>query len=167
MATATMESEPESIPEPIPERDDITKAKRQVFGRHIAHEGIMLDRVQRQLRTAEKMQKFAATGDPKDLEWTAEDEADMGVNIGNENHFHIETKEQSQAATSSAPTAVTAAKSVWPAAVVGASLLASGLGGGAGVGYIVNDLLKPEQPAPAASTDTDTDTITEFDFPKE
>lgn len=39
-------------------------------------------------------------------------------------------------------------------------LLASLAGGGAGVGYIVNDLLKP------SSVDTDTDTITELDFPQ-
>lgn len=42
-------------------------------------------------------------------------------------------------------------------------LVASMLGGGAGVGYIVHDLL--QQPA-AVSSDTDTDTITELDFPK-
>lgn len=43
--------------------------------------------------------------------------------------------------------------------LVAASLLA----GGSGVGYIINDLLKP---TPAAATDNDTDTITELDFPK-
>lgn len=44
-----------------------------------------------------------------------------------------------------------------PKLLVGLSML----GGGAGVGYIVNDLMKP-----APTTANDTDTITELDFPK-
>lgn len=91
MATATETPEPaqEEIPEPIPERSDLTKAKRLVFMRHLAHEGVMIAKMVSQIRTAERMQKFAATGDVKDLEAPEGEDEMGGVNIGNENHFHI------------------------------------------------------------------------------
>lgn len=163
MSTATLEAEPELIPDPIPERDDITKAKRHVFNRHLAHEAIMLDRMQRQLRMAEKAQKFATTGNTKDLEWTVEDESAMGVSIGNENHLHIQTKEQPQVTTAAAPMPAPAStsQSVWPSLLLAGSMLA----GGSGLGYIVNDLLKSRPAALPAVTDTDTTTV--IDFPDE
>lgn len=167
MATATEElPATDEIPEPIPERDDITKAKRQVFGRHMAHEGVMLDRMQRQLRMAEKMQKFASSGDPKDLEWTEEDEAAMGVNIGNEYHIHqqLPAATQSPAKPTSTPTPTEPqATTGWPTKLALAAALAAG---SAGIGYIAADQMKPN-PATAAGVDTDTDTIVEMDFPEE
>lgn len=164
MATATEEPRAAvEIPEPIPERSDITKAKRHVFNRHLAHEGLMLDKMQRQIRHTERLQKFAATGDVKHLEPPEGEEDDgMGVNIGNENHWHIEMKEQPKAPQATAPTVVSAAKSIWPTLLLAGSML----GGGAGLGYIIHEFLKPQtNPASVAGIDTDTDTIVEMDFP--
>ena len=75
--------------EPIPKRSDITKIVRNVAYRHLAHEGIMLARMQRNLRQSERMQKFAATNDMNDLYPEDDNESnDMAVNIGNETHHH-------------------------------------------------------------------------------
>lgn len=151
MATAATEP----IPEPIPERSDVAKAKRHVFNRHLAHEGIMLDRMQRQLRSAEQLQRFAATGDTKDLPKPGEDD-DMGVNIGNEYHLH-----QVMQPTEKPPVSIPhpAAGKILPF-VLGAALAS----GSTGLGWVLAKW--HETPAAATAADTDTDTITEFDFPE-
>lgn len=148
MATAT------TVPEPIPERSDVAKAKRHVFNRHLAHEGIMLDRMQRQLRSAEKLQRFAATGDTNDLPKPGEDD-EMGVNIGNEYHLH-QVVQPTEKPPVSVPQA--AASKLLPF-VLGAALA----GGSTGLGWVLAKW--NETPKPPATADTDTDTITEFDFP--
>lgn len=164
--------------EPIPERDDITKAKRLVFLRHLAHEGIMIDRVNRNLHAAERLQTFAATADVNDLNAPAGDEDEMGVNIGNEYHEHHvhnypappvaiappATTEPTNATTPAEPapatdSGTTQKKSKWWPLLIGGVLL--GTAAGAGGGYIIHDWLKP----PAQSAGVDTDTITELDFP--
>jgi hypothetical protein len=75
--------------EPIPNRSDAHKAARNVALRYSGHEAAMLGEMIRAKRKAEKIQKFAATGNEADLEFTAEEEADMAVNLGNEYHYHI------------------------------------------------------------------------------
>lgn len=147
----------EAIPEPIPQRSDTTKAVRNVFNRHIAHEGIMLDRMQRQLRNAEKLQRFAATGKVEDLPNPGEDD-DMAVNIGNEYHLH-EVMPPATQPTSTTPVAVIASatrSSLWPL-VLGASLPLAGMVGG----WALHSWFTP----PPATAGVDTDTITELDFP--
>lgn len=146
----------EEIPEPIPKRSDVTKAKRNVFLRHLAHEGIMIDRVNRNLHNAERLQTFAATGNTDDLKAPPEDD-EMGVNIGNEYHYHGTQPPAPVTPAIAAVQTMKTASSWLPKALVVLSLL----GGGTGIGYVINDLLKPV----AASNDTDTDTTTEIDFP--
>lgn len=152
MATA------EPVAEPIPERSDVAKAKRHVFNRHLAHEGIMLDRMQRQLRNAESLQRFAATNDTNDLPKPGDD--DMGVNIGNEYHLHqVMQPNEPKPSTPVGPAIGTSIGSkLWPL-VLGASLAC----GSTGLGWL---LAKWDTPPPPAAADTDTDTITELDFPK-
>jgi len=137
--------------EPIPERSDVAKAVRHVFNRHLAHEGIMLSRVLRQQRNEEKLKKFAATGDTKDLATPGED--DMGVNIGNEYHVHNVMPEQKTTTTPSA-IGTSIGSRLWPL-VLGAALA----GGSTGLGWV---LAKWNAPPTAPVVDTDTDTITEF-----
>jgi hypothetical protein len=153
------------MPEPIPQRSDVTKAKRNVFLRHLAHEGIMLARMQRTLRTAEKMGRLAASGDTEELTKPATED-DMAVNIGNEYHVHIPSEGNGTPTPLPAPTPQPAttpptAKGswLWPA-VMGAALLGTGAGGG----WLTNWYLN-QQPGQTGS-DTDTDTITEIDFPQ-
>lgn len=76
-------------PDPIPRRSDVAKILRTWALDKIAHTGIMIARTNRNLHKAERIQKFAVTGDPNDL-LTPEGEDDMGVNIGNEIHYHYQ-----------------------------------------------------------------------------
>lgn len=141
--------------EPIPQRDDYHKAKRNVFFRHLAHEGIMLNRVMRQQRHEEKLKKFAATGDTKDLATSGED--DMGVNIGNEYHVH-QVMPTTESKSTPPPSAIgtSIGSRLWPL-VLGAAVAC----GSTGIGYLLANW-RTDKPA----ADTDTDTITEMDFPK-
>lgn len=150
MATA------EQVAEPIPERSDVTKAVRNVFNRHLAHEGIMLDRMQRQLRNAESLQRFAATNDVKDLPQPGDD--DMGVNIGNEYHLHQIMPPTEPKPTTPAASAIGASigSRLWPL-VLGASLAL----GSTGLGW----LLHGWQSDTPKAVDTDSDSINELDFP--
>lgn len=112
------------IDEPIPDRSDITKAKREVYLINLAHDAIMLDRTNRQLHYGERLQKFAATGNVKDLD---SPEDDMGVNIGNEYHIHQPMEAPAQEPPAPTPTAAvaTAVKSrIWP-------IVLAAIGGGA------------------------------------
>jgi len=56
----------------------------------LGHEGMMLDKIQRQTRIVEVLARNAATGDVEDMRgWPGTgDGDDMGVNIGNEIHYH-------------------------------------------------------------------------------
>lgn len=139
---ATAEATPDQVAEPIPQRSDTTKAVRNVFNRHIAHEGIMLDRMQRQLRNAEKIQRFAATNDVNDLPKPGDD--DMGVNIGNEYHLHQIMQPQTEKPMPS--TVGDAVKSrVWP--IVLAAAMSGGVGAAAPLLYW---WLNKPTPQPAA-----------------
>jgi len=60
----------------------------------------------------------------------------------------------------STPSAPATNNGLLPMALVGVAMLA----GGAGLGYIVNDLLKPTPPG-AVGTDTDTDTTVDINLP--
>lgn len=172
VAAAETEDRQSTIPEPIPDRSDIDKGVRTVFLDRVAHVGMMLEKMQRQNRRVERLEKFAATGEVADLEVPANEEDGMGVNIGNENHYHVELKEPpaSPTVTPAQPVPVPTASTgngMLPTLLVGAAMLA----GGAGLGYIVNDLLRPTPadttPSPTTGTDLDTDTVMVVDFPGE
>lgn len=137
------------IDEPIPDRSDITKAKREVYLINLAHDAIMLDRTNRQLHYGERLQKFAATGNVKDLD---SPEDDMGVNIGNEYHIHQPMEAPAQEPPAPTPTAAvaTAVKSrLWPV------ILAAAVSGGAGAAapLVYWWLHKPQPTMPAALPD--------------
>lgn len=142
--------------EPIPERSDVAKAVRHVFNRHLAHEGIMLNRVMRQQRHEENLKKFAVTGDTKSLATSGED--DMGVNIGNEYHVHNVMQPTEPNPTTPAASVLRASIGgrLWPL-VLGASLAL----GSTGLGW----LLHGWQTTKPAAVDTDSDSINELDFP--
>jgi hypothetical protein len=142
----------EPIQEPIPDRDDKWKAKRLVFLRHLAHEGLMLDKVSRQNRRVERMEKFAATGNVSDLDAPEEATEEMGVNIGNENHYHVvQPAAQSAAVTTPAsPAANGVVSKLVPLA------LAAGLGAAGPLAWFFS---KPPTPAapPAVTVPSESD----------
>lgn len=125
-----------------------------------------LNSARRRVGDSHKLQMFKLK---ETLGYDASKEGDVGeveddvsgINVQGDTHINITTPQEK---TTPLPTVTDKAKSVIPSLAMAVALI----GGGSGIGYIVNDLLKP-QPAvtqPAAN-DTDTDTITEFDFPKE
>lgn len=113
----------QTINEPIPDRSDINKAKREVYLINLAHDAIMLDRANRQLHYGERLQKFAATGNVTDLDAPGDD--DMGVNIGNEYHIHQPMEATPQPTPTPIAAVATAVKSrIWP-------IVLAAIGGGA------------------------------------
>ncbi len=99
----------EGFTEPIPERSDYTKAKRHVFNRHLAHEAVMLDEMQKTKARAARLERFAATGNVDDL-MPSEGEEEMGVSIGNENHWHIQMAQPQATESKAAAVAATVAR---------------------------------------------------------
>lgn len=164
-----------AIPEPIPKRSDVQKGLRTVYLNRVAHMGMMLDKMQRNQAAAERLQKFAASNDVNDLNAPAE-EQDMGVQIGNEIHYHQymgngEAVEQEEPATIPiSGTAEPATPPLWGAGqkqlnwwqkgLIGAGALGVGLGAGA-----VAKEYYYGTPKPPAYVDTDSDTVVETDFP--
>lgn len=162
------------VQEPIPKRSDVAKGIRTVYLNRVAHMGMMLDRVQRAQARAERLQDFAASGDTGTLEAPAE-EQDMGVNIGNEYHYHVLTDTTPEPAppTEVTPPAVEPATEPplweagpqtkplnwWQKGLIGAGALGSGIG----LAAIANEYYYG-RPRPPAVIDTDTDSITEIDF---
>jgi hypothetical protein len=131
-----------------------TEAQRQKFELNwarmrLGHEGMMLEKIQRQNRIVEHLAaqtrdgKF--TGGPVP---SVPEGEDMGVSIGNETHNHY----------AGAPKSLGSLGKL----VVAASLLA----GGGGVGALVSQLLPSNPPLPPPAV-VDTDTITDVAFPKE
>lgn len=160
-----------AIPEPIPKRSDTHKVIRTAALNRIAHFGMMLDQVQKKQLTADKIFKFAASGDTNVLTAPAE-EQDMGVQIGNEIHYHYsgngEALEQEEPATipiggTTEPEPLSGAGprklNWWQKGLIGAGALGSGLG----IAAIANEYYHGH-PKPPAVVDTDTDSITEIDF---
>lgn len=126
----------EEIPEPIPKRSDIAKGIRTVYLNRVAHMGMMLEKVNRQNRRVERIEKFAATGDAKDLNAPdSEKDEDMGVAIGNEYHYHVQAPPVAAPAVSTTTPGTTTTtqptKSPLPS-FIAPLLLAAALGTGAG-----------------------------------
>jgi hypothetical protein len=63
------------------------KLLRNWANMRLGHEGMMLDKITRQNRIVEVLARNAATGDVSDVSGWPEGD-DMGVNIGNEIHYH-------------------------------------------------------------------------------
>ncbi len=133
------------------------KIARNWFNVRLGHEGMMLDKIQQQQKRVFEIADRAANGTTGKPSQSAGDD-DMGVNIGNEIHYHGVQQAASTVTNTGTPGLSTAAK---------AALVVALLGGAGGVGYAAADLLKPEPAVvQGTDTDTDTDTITEMDFPK-
>lgn len=127
----------------------------------VEHLRNMLGAARKRVDDSHKLQMFKlkeTIGYEPNEEAPAEEEDMGGISVAGDTHITISAPPEQKPMQ-----VVTKAKSLLPGALVAAALL----GGGSGIGYIVNDLLKPQPAAPPAANDTDTDTITEFDFPKE
>lgn len=178
--------------EPIKKRSDVEKIIRTVALDRVAHFGMMLEKVNRQNRQVERIGKFAATGKVEDLSAPAAEEGeDMGVNIGNEYHFHDGSTQQAPAPApvqesaeeialkilaklkkqrmaekaQQAPVNVTQTVTSPQDSPMKKWLLPAVLAGGIASGglgsYLINYLSQP-----AEVVDTDTDTYTDVVFPK-
>ena len=133
---------------------------RRMWGRNVlAHEGIMLDRIQRVQRISEVLARNTMTGEMKDTTGLPDgSEGDgMGVEIGDRvtNHYYgqVETPQEPPAAAAKKPMG----------AISKAALAAAILGPWAGVGvWILSQALSP--PPPPVETPVDTDTQYEARF---
>jgi len=135
------------------------KLKRNWANTRLAQEAVMLDQMQKQnglvrrlVRKTQDGSLGTRTEEPEDAE--AAGEAEMGVMVGNEIHYHY----PSPATPEAVPEA--AAK---PAASSGlsklatAGVLAAAIGGGGGLGALVAQLVRPaDTAAPTAAVDADT-----------
>lgn len=112
----------------------------------LGHEGMMLDKIDRQNRIVEVLARNAATGDVGDVRGWPEGD-DMGVNIGNEIHYHnTQSPQPTETPTQQTqqPAPSPAAK-LWPWALAAAAGLA-----GFGLPYIFN---RPDPKPPAVVDD--------------
>jgi len=122
----------------------------------LGHEGLMLDKIDRQHRIVETLARNTMTGDMKDVAGWPGNEGDdaMGVNIGDHIHYHqaVEPVAKQQAV---APAATTTP--LWQKLLTSAAMLASGAGAGAGVPWLLGAFDRPAVVQPAATAiDTDT-----------
>ena len=115
----------------------------------LGHEGMMLDRIDRQGRIVEVLARNTATGDLSDMQGWPEGD-DMGVNIGNEIHYHNTQSPQLAPQPIETPTpptqqpAPSPAAKLWPWALAAAAGLA-----GFGLPYVFT---RPDPP-PAAEVE--------------
>jgi hypothetical protein len=104
------------------------------------------------------MKKLSETLGYEPTEGAPATEEDMaGISVHGDTHVTITSPESKQM-----PESAGKVKAWLPTA----ALILSMLGGGAGLGYVINELMNPN-PAPATGVDTDTDTVVEMDFPEE
>lgn len=90
---------PQDQPDPVKERSDVDKIKRLVALKHIAHEGIMLDKIQKEMKLVQDLAvqvRDGTLGTAGQTEAFPEEEGEMGVSIGNETHNHITLSEPKQ-----------------------------------------------------------------------
>lgn len=144
----------------------------------LGFEGLMLDRVQRQLRASELQSDIAMKGntDGIDTLYPTEDE-NMGVSVGNTYNINVSQPQPDPVLTPVPPavpspdpvqnntTTTTTERTINP---VLPYVLAGILGlGGLGAGYFLNKPKAPvPPPVPVVDTDTDTNSVTDVVFPQ-
>lgn len=140
--------------------------KQQWMQTHLAHQGMMLDKIQRQQAIVEATARFAATGDSAQLasEITPQgvEDAEMGVSIGNK-EYHVHNYPASPVTTTTTNTTTEASPLAKTTNTLGkvaaaAALLGSGGIAGLGASLVVDYLTRPDPPAVVQAVDTDTDT---------
>lgn len=170
MATETtteLPTPPETTPDQFRQ-----EFKENWMNTHLAHEGLMLEDVQRRNRATHAMAKFAATADVaqlvKDLEPDATEGDDVGVSIGNKTFIYntSQAAQETNTATTQAPeaspqVATPQASTTNTLGKIAAGAALAGAGGLAtlGAGAVINYLTQPSPPVvaqPAAGMDTDT-----------
>ena len=118
----------------------------------LGHEGVMLDKIERQNRIVEVVARNAMTGKPDDTEgWPPSGDDSMGVDIGDtiHNHYYPASTETPAKEPASAPT-----QSKLPSLLKKAVITAALLGTGGGVGVAVPWLMGLfDNPAAVQSTD--------------
>lgn len=106
----------------------------------LAHEGMMLEKIQRQQRCVEVNARNAMTGDTTDTDGWPEEDDEMGVKIGDEIHHHHPK----------------------PSSKILPYVLAAALGATGG-GLALLPWLLSNRPEPPAATDQDTTRRVEFE----
>lgn len=142
----------ESPTEENPAETEVRKALKSKYGINRLLKLLGTKSINRNMQSEDRAFRRYCTGKRDG----AEPRDDMEIYAGGDVHITQPSGDQS---ASAAPEPKAGAG--WlPTLLVGASILA----GGAGLGYIIHDLLKGDS-KPPEYTDTDTDTITELDFP--
>lgn len=169
MPETTLEAEapapqPTAVAEPATWREEF---EQQWLQSRLAHEAIMLDKMQKTIARGERLANFAVSGNASDIVSEGED---VGVSLGNKitnNYYNTEQTATTSASPAAPPTATQPAAPVASAgsavvagvyrwvkpALIGASLLG---GGGLG-GVVLTKMLTPSSP-PATVIQGDTDT---------
>lgn len=157
-----MSDEQQALPTDDPLRVGVGWVAKHWPRIRLGHEGMMLDKIDRQRQIVEQLAQNQMTGNYTNTElWPKADDGngeDMGVKIGDEIHYHTTTT-QPAAPQPATPVESTSSKLL-------PYLLAAALAGGSGLGgaLLATQLAKPattviEQPVvqqPNIDTDTDT-----------
>lgn len=117
----------------------------------LGHEGMMLEKIQRQNRIVEVNARNTMTGKSDDVtDWPKSEGDEMGVDIGDEIHNHYYPPSPATETSAKKP-ATTLAK-----AALAAALLAGGGGAGLGVPWLMGMFDKPaiERPAEPPQAET-------------
>lgn len=139
--------------------------KQQWMQTHLAHQGMMLDKIQRQQAIVEATARFAATGDSaqlaKEITPQGVEDAEMGVSIGNK-EYHVHNYPSSPVTNTTTTTTeaspVAKASSTLAKAAAAAALVGAGGIGVVGVNMAIDALTRPDPSPVIVQPATDTDT---------
>ena len=147
-------------PDDLPWKEELLQQWMQT---RLAHEAMMLDKIQQQNKRVLELADAARTGTIGKESAASTEGDDMGVSIGNkEYHYHYENAQQANSTTEASP-AMKATNTLGKIAA-GAALLGAGGIGALGIGMAVDYLTKPSPPVVVQPADTDTDTNSKLRF---
>jgi hypothetical protein len=160
--TAELPNPPETTPDQFKQ-----EFKENWMNARLAHEGLMLEEVQRRQRATHALAKFAATANVdelvKDLSPSATEDDGVGVSIGNKTYVYT-TAQAAQGNTTStveaSPQVGSSTTNTLGKLAAGAALLGAGGLGTLGAGLAIDYLTRPDPPAvvqpaqPGIDTDT-------------
>lgn len=161
MATTEPQTEPQTKAEGVLRE----KFSQNWADTRLAHEGMMLDKIQRQTQIVEQLAAQTRDGKFSSGEVPATPEDDMGVSIGNEihNHYPAATPPEDRPPEVATPTIEAQPVGSLAKWILAASLLLGGATG-AGVAVLINQARSPDPPTTTPHV-VDTNTTTDVMFP--
>ncbi len=154
-AETTAELPPPPTPEDLPWKEELLQQWMQA---RLAHEGMMLDKIQQQNKRVLELADAARTGTIGKESAASTEGDDMGVSIGNkEYHYHYENAQQANSTTTEASPVAKASSTLAKAAAAAALVGAGGIGV-VGVNMAIDALTRPDPSPVIVQPATDTDT---------